>query len=520
MKKIMKYLYIFLAIYLFSCAEKGNYDYQEINDIIIEGVTDQTLHEVISFKDTLKINPTIKGLHSGDDVSGLEFEWKMIRISGDNESEGNDFVIGREKNLKYYVTEDPGMYYGSYTITDKENNAKFNKRFFVNVRSVTSEGWAILCDEGGESRLDWIFDISADSVEIVHSIWSEKNYNMGRPVSLNFFYGLSGSFRLANTESGSFNLDPLLQTAGEDRNMKYEFFTIPERVDIRGGSSIIMHRDPEISMLIDVKGDIYTKTTLDVGILFDYQCNMVSGESDYFVAAPYVAIHHLKYNEDAASIILYDQTNCRFVEFQNNAIYPSVAKFTGTMFQPTTNHELIFMETTMTQNSFAVLKNKSTGKYYLYGFRIRGAGVNEQQFYTEIKGPDLDNLNKISFHNIYNYMFYSAGRKVYQFKIPSEGNDAEPAKEAISLPGETVVDIMLPKFAAWEQYKPWETNRANQLVVASNKDNMVIDCGNVRIYDVPSLSAPLILKKEHTNKGLGKIVDIEYFERDKPIKKE
>lgn len=514
----MKYLYIFLVIFLLSCAKEGNYDYQEMNDIMVEGVTDQTLYEVISFKDTLKINPTIKGRFSGDDMSGLEFEWKMIRISGNNEFEGNDFVIGSEKNLSHYVTEDPGMHYGSLTITDTKNNAKFNQRFFVNVRSVTSEGWAVLCDEGGESRLDWIFDISADSVEIVHSLWSEKNYNMGRPVSLNFFYSLSGSFRLVNTESGSFNLDPLLQTAGEDRNMKYEFFTVPERVDIRGGSSIIMHRNPEISMLIDSKGDIYTKTTIDVGILFDYPCNIVGGENDYFVAAPYIAIHHLKYNEEAASIILYDQTNCRFVEFMNNANYPSVAKFTGTMFQPTTNHELIFMETTMTQNSFAVLKNKSTGKYYVYGFRIRGAGVNEQTFYTEIKGADLNLLNKISFHNIYNYMFYTAGSKVYQFKLPSEGSDAEPAEEVISLPGETVVDIMLPKFAAWEMYKPWETDRANQLVVASNRDNQATDCGNVRIYDVPSLSAPLVLVKEHVDKGLGKIVDIEYFERDKPIK--
>lgn len=516
---IMKYLYIFLAIFLLSCAKESNSNYQEINDIMIEGVTDQTLHNVISFKDTLKINTTIKGRFSGDDTEGLEFEWKLIAIKGNNVFEGNDFVISREKNLKHYVTENPGMYYGSYTVTDIKNDAKFIKRFFVNVRSVTSEGWAILCDEGGESRLDWIFDISADSIEVVHSLWSDKNYNMGKPVSLNFFYNMSsGSFRLANTENGSFNLDPLLQTAGENRNMIYQFFTVPERVDIRGGASVIMHRDPEISMLIDVKGDIYTKETRDVGVMFDYRCNIVSGESDYFVAAPYVAIHHLKYNEDAASIILYDQTNCRFVEFQNNAIYPSVAKFDGTMFQPTANHELIFMETTMEQNSFAVLKNKSSGKYYIYGFRIRGAGVNEQQFYTEIKGPELDKLNKIVFHNINNYMFYTASSKVYQFKIPNKGDIVDPAKEAISLPGETIVDIMLPKFAAWEKYESWETYRANQLVVASNRDNMATDCGNVRIYDVPSLSAPLILKKEYTNKGLGKIVDIEYFERDKPAK--
>lgn len=511
----MRYLYIFLAVFLFSCNEGGNYDYREINDITIEGVNDQILYSVISLKDNLKIPTQLSGRFSGKDINGLEYEWKLMPLGVNSDDSDKNYVISREKDLDHYVTENPGTYYGSYTVIDKINNAKFQKRFFVNVRSLTSEGWAVLCDENNESRLDWIFNISDDSDEILNNIWSEKNYNMGRPISLNTSYGRFGTLRLANVENGSFNLDPLLQTAGENRNMKYQFFTIPDRVDVRGCSPQIWYREPNIFVLVDNKGDIYTKSC-DPGSMFDYRSNIVSGETNYFEAAPYVSMHIWKAGMGmAASIMLYDQTNCRFVEYLNESLYPSVANIRGALFKPTTNHEMIYMETTMTQNSFALLRNKSTGKYYIYGFRINSSGMNTQTFYSELKGNDLDKIGKISFHNVYNYMFYSAGSKVYRFKIQNDANNIEQAQEVISLPGETIIEIMSPKFAAWTAYKPWETDRANRLVVASNIDNQTTNCGNIRIYDVPSLSQPLVLKKEYVGKGLGKIVDIEYFERDK-----
>lgn len=509
----MRYLYIFLAIFLLSCAEKGNYDYKEINDITIEGITDKTLYEVISLKDRLVIDTKINGRFSGTNTDGFEYEWKLFRLMDGDKIDGEDYIISKEQNLDYAVTEDPGVYYGSYTVIDKKNDTKFKKRFFVNVRSLTSEGWAVLCEENSESRLDWIFNVSEDQDELLCNIWRDKNYKMGSPVSLNYFNGIYGSYRIVNVENGSFNLDPLLQTAGEDRNMKYQFFTIPDRVDVRGGSPQIVYRDPNIFVLIDAKGDIYTKT-LSPGAMYDYRSNRVVGEDDYFVAAPYVGMNTLKAGYGyKASIVLYDQTNCRFVEYLHESLYPSIANIQGVLFQPTANHEMLFMETTTAQNTFAVLRNKSTGKYYIYGFKINMGGVNVQQFYTEIKGPNLDKLSKISFHSIYNYMFYSVGSKVYRFKVQNNANNIEPAQEVISLPGETIVEILTQKFVAWTAYKPWETDRANRLVVASNKDKQATDCGNVRMYDVPSLSQPLVLKKEYVNMGLGKIVDIEYFER-------
>lgn len=512
----MRYLYMFLAIFLLSCNDEGNYDYHKINEITIDGITDQELYEVISLKDKLIIRPDITGFLSGKDITGLEFEWKLFLLKSNNVVEGADYVIGREKDLEYRVTENAGTYYGSYTVIDKKNDLKFQKRFFVSVKSATSEGWAILCEENNKSRLDWIFNVSETKDEILKDLWVDENYDMGKPVSLNFFYGLEGSYRLVNAEKGSFNLDPILQMAGESRNMKYLFFTLPDRIDIRGGSPQITYRAPSVFVVVDNKGDIYTRT-LDPGAMFDYRSNIIPGESNYFVAAPYVAMYIIKGSGGGGggSIILYDQTNCRFVEYLTESTYPSVAKFVGTKFKSTDNHEMVFMETTQGQQSYAVLRNKITGKYYVYGFKIDKLGINNQTHYSEVKGPDLDKLTKISFHSIYNYMFYSTDSKVYRFEVQNDPANIVEAEEVISLPGETIVEIMSYKYSAWKIFVPWETDRASRFVVASNKNGQTTDCGNVRIYDVPSLSKPLKLYRDYLDKGIGKIVDINYFEPGK-----
>lgn len=508
----MRYLYIYLTIFLLGCNDKGNYDYHDINEIVIDGITDQDLYDVIALKEDLVIRPDLKRISSEVNLNDLEFEWRLLKIgSKDEYDESVDYVISREKDLEYYVTEIPGIYYGSYTVIDKKSGNKFKKLFFVNIRSLTAEGWAILCEENNKSRLDWIFNVSDQRDELITNLWDGNDSNMGAPVSLKFLYGLNGSYRLVNGENGSFNLDPLLHKTNEAGNMKYLFYTIPDRVDVRGGSPQITYRSPSIFAIVDAHGDIYTRT-LDPGAMFDYQSNIVTGETDYFTAAPYVAMNIWKGGSGGGSVIFYDQTNCRFVEYLNDALYPSVAKITGTLFQSTDNHEMIFMETTMTQSSFALLRNKTTGKYYIYGFKIGIAGNTTQSFYSEVKGPDLDKLTKVSFHNIYNYMFYATDSKVYRFEIQNDPAGIKEAEEVISLPGETIVEIMSPKFSAWEAYKPWETDRANRLVIASNKNNQ---SGNVRIYDVPSLSQPLVLYKNHVDMGIGKIVDIDYFEREK-----
>ena len=69
-------IYLLLSIVLFtSCFDdKGNYDYIDINEVTISGFEAST-YTVISYIDTLRINPDVKGTLSSKDED-FEYSWK------------------------------------------------------------------------------------------------------------------------------------------------------------------------------------------------------------------------------------------------------------------------------------------------------------------------------------------------------------------------------------------------------------------------------------------------------------
>ena len=71
--------------------------------------------------------------------------------------------------------------------------------------------------------------------------------------------------------------------------------------------------------------------------------------------------------------------------------------------------------------------------------------------------------------------------------------------------------IKFNPFISWTYYEDWERAREFQLVVGSTVTGKEQDMGVMRIYDVPSLMEPLVLK--HQMENLGNIVDITYKER-------
>ena len=101
-----------------------------------------------------------------------------------------------------------------------------------------------------------------------------------------------------------------------------------------------------------------------------------------------------------------------------------------------------------------------------------------------------------------------SNNKIYQFNVNTPDT---PAKEVLSFPGEEIKVIKFNPFISWTYYEDWERAREFQLVVGSTVNGKEQDMGVMRIYDVPSLMEPLVLKHQIDN--LGNIVDITYKER-------
>ena len=513
----MKYKYLlFLALAwcVISCYDdKGNYDYKEINELKISGIEDKVYYEKIAFVDSLKIYPEIESPWYNDDHERYQFTWKLIPSTADVNVDGDtiDYVVSQEKNLILPITEKVGTYRGFFIVSDPGNGISWYKNFYLRVRTLTSEGWMVLCDKGGESRLDIIFNVNENEDMIAHDLWQELNFRTGKPIKLiNSYRTGGGSARLFISEKGTYNMDKLDLHVGEDNNLRWEFGAQPEKVEVRASGISQFGSQTSYWIVVDKNGDAYLNDKKIWGSIFDFPINKLEGKTP-FVAAPFVGVNYVS-TYSGPSVMMYDETNKQFVEVIDGASYPSVMKFNGTqLFSAQTGQDMVHLESTKNGYNYAILRDPRTGKYFFYGIILNASGKNTQEYYGEVFGPNLDRVKQFACHHMYPYLFYAVDNKVYQFDM---SHPDRAAKEVLSFPGETIQVIKFTAFVAWEAYKDWERARNYQLLVATNvEDKDENGCGIVRMYDVPNLMGDLVQKKEHM--GLGKIVDVTYRERDK-----
>lgn len=149
MKIIRSIILIFLAsVFITSCyIDKGNYDYTEISDIEISGI--ETSYTKVSAVDTLKINPVIASSY-GDN---FEYTWVLF----DSQVKGD--TIGKEKNLKYFVTKGVGSYTIFFYAKSKSNGYFVHESTSLTVGTLFTRGHYILKeDASGNTDMDLLLD--------------------------------------------------------------------------------------------------------------------------------------------------------------------------------------------------------------------------------------------------------------------------------------------------------------------------------------------------------------------------
>lgn len=511
-----RYFIVFVWAWLaFACFDdKGNYTYKSINELTIEGIDDKAYYEKIAFVDTLKIFPEIDSPFYGDDESRYEYTWKLIPSSANTTTDGDtiDYVIGHDKNLIFPIEElDAGDYRGFFIVSDMENGISWYQNFYLRVKTLTSEGWMVLCDKAGEARMDLIFNVNENEDIIVRDMWQGNGFETGKPERLLYTYHNYGTMRLFVCEKGTYNLGYTDLHVGEDVNFKWDFGPQPDGMKIMASGAVQFNDNTwYMAVVVDDQGDAYARNYGNWGSVFDYPINLLNGVEP-FKAAPCVGVTYAYYYNH--SVLMYDATNQQFCEIRNNTSYPAVMQFSGEQLfsaqQP--GREFVHLESTKNGENFVILREPASGKYYFYGIILNENGKNTQQYYGEIIGDDLDQAKSFACHHLYPYVFYATNNKVYQFDMANPGN---AAKEVLAFSGETIQVIKFTAFVSWQAYQDWERARNYQLLVATNEDHEDENsCGIVRMYDVPNLMGNLVQKKEH--KKLGKIVDVTYRERDK-----
>ncbi len=514
-KNILHTLLLLVQVsFLWSCSQdKGNYDYCALKEPDITGVN-ETLSVLIH--DILDLNPSM-----GDNITNLDdydYEWKVIN----NADEYEETVLANEKHLYQEVTLNAGKYTLYFTATDKSSGLFWRKSYSLTVSDSSSEGWMVLCDEDGKSRLDIISDVTGKTYLDV--LKTNGMPALNQPYSIQFApnCGYSESPFYLFTAEGATRLSKNNFAWQKDYAFKYE---VAKSLDLHPRSMIC---DQSAILRICVS-DGYAYTASNMGIQ-----GLFAAVNKQPVLVPYVGanVGAVSY---ASVYLLYDDVNkcfmscCPFLinlslsdsnyhsmkEMESIAIgYKGSDMITGTAFDDyPEGMDFVYMENTKYDPgnakmgiTYTILRKGNL--YGLYGIQLGDmltyadcSFVLGKAYYGDLSAcTDIANASHFAFSSLRNYMYYAVGGTVYRVRLSEKPLKAE---KQFTLSGESVT---LMKF---NFYQNSSTNHDYDLVVGSSSNG----AGTLRVYDGMETEGDFSKVTPVVYTGFAKIVDATYRER-------
>lgn len=430
-KNIIMAVAFLSAILLAGCSQdEGNYDYHSLNEPNITGVPESI--SVLSRAD-LDLNPEM-----GDNITDLDaytYEWKAINKYGDNEVT----VLGTEKHLKQEVTLPAGEYTLYFTATEKKSGLFWRQSYSLTVSDVTSEGWMVLCDVAGKTRLDLVSDVTGKTYYDV--LKSNGMPELNKPYRIQYApkAGYSDSPFYLFTADGATRLSKNSFAWQKDYAFRYE---VAKQTDLHP-QSIVYDQGAMMKLCVS---DGYAYYAANSGIL-----GLYAAANKQPVLAPYVGCN-VRASSYATIFLLYDDVNkcfmscCPFLpdlslsdnsylsmeEMEDIAInYKGKEMVTGTAFSEyPTGLDFVYMENTKYDPgnakmgvTYTVLKGGN--KYYLYGIQLGDMLAYGdcpiaigKAYYGDLSGcTDIDKASCFAFSSLKNYMYYSVGGTVYRVNL-------------------------------------------------------------------------------------------------------
>ena len=500
-KKHLPYTALLAATLLASGCykDKGNYDYQAINEVGIDGINSE--YTILAL-DTLKINPVLNFTQdASNDTSKYLYEWVAILDEKDRVfPDAKRIEVAGSRNLSYKVTLKPNAGFTmSYRVKDKATGVQWSKTFRLTVKSTIYEGWLVYSDVNTDARLDMISKLDATTertyIDVLKQVGSalppQKN---PRHVSFATKNQGVGIYLSAGTGTNSIHGETFLWQPTND--IKYEMVGnmppgfAPQFITNYGSAEHVLVTDDEI----------YYQNFISGGGGYTLPINIVQAENVKFKPAPFIGFSDLF----AGNILYYDATGKRFVGYKTGQTYSYTLQDPATkLFSYTTGRRMLFMANTRYSNNdvFAILKDDTDGKTYLYRMNV-ASGIT-QTFYDAIQGTDVDKAEQFAVSNQFGYVFYNVGSKIYEYDMFNKSS-----KLMLDMGTEKLSLLKCHNFGGISKYVKLE----NSLIVCTYAPaKPAAEQGTMRLYDVPTVNGALVLTKEYN--GFGRIVDVTYRRR-------
>lgn len=501
MKKIQAcfILMIVCTAFIACYKDKGNYDYHPINELTFANF-DTTNGYRVEYGETLTVSPQLQGSLDPDGTKhAYTYEWSF-------DLPDRDTVISTEKVLNLKMTVNPGTYVLQYKVIDKETGVQFRTRTQLLVTTKIFEGYLVLSDVNGASRLDMLSYYRTDNVFEPHiDVLAEMGSTLppqGKPIqvfcmeTMYVAVATPQSYRVyLVSETGTNYIDAETFGYTQFNSIRYEMTgALPDNFKpsrFTGGA-----RYGFLPAMIMTEGnDIYTRAY--AAPTFGYvPTNIYPGASKPFKAWPQAVS-----KGSDGTIVIYNMDKRAFTTSSFDAV--NVADVPPGLKYPT-GKDMVYMEDLPTSDQvYAVLKDPGLPNYYIVRF-ITG---NEPNYYDAVtNATDFDKATAYAVSPDLGYLFYAVGGKLYEY-------DLSLKKSFLMLDKGTHVisHISFQRFfnrALYSKYAAWE-----KLLTVGSYDpaGAAGSNGTMELYSVPPVNAALTRTNIWT--GFGRIASVSYRER-------
>ena len=488
--------------------DKGNYSYHPINTITVKLDSNYiaTYGEKLSIKPVLTL--TMDDQANTYDTTKYSYEWSTLDQTALYANQKK--ILARTRDLDASIVLAPGSNYTLYyRITDKKTGVMADGTARLSVVTSIYEGWLALCEVNGQSRLD-MASYSLGAYKIIPDVLTYTSSDLPRtakPVSVTYLpQAPLTTTTLAkgiyiSTQDGSNRIDP--ETFKWDLTMNIQTDMLA-KVPANFTADVFAPGGSDINYMHSTAGNLYYYYRI-YQTYFSSIMNIVTGETDPFPAAPFIAT-----SPNSASIIgavLYDTKGKRFVRHIAGSTTCSPMPTSMPLFDYKTGMDLAYMEWTPYNGGevMAVLHNVEAGKWYLAKFTL-AAAIN-QTYFAEIAATDFDNAENFAVSPDFGYLFYNVGGKVYEYDLG--------LKQSILMINQTkpITRLKFQHFysGAYTAGSSGKQVLYNKLIVASYDGTNTATSGTLDFYNVPQVNGQLTLFQSLT--GFGKVKDLTYRER-------
>ena len=440
MKKLFAYVQVLVLPLLLACSEdEGSYDYHAINDVTISGIEES--YTRLNGADKLEINPVITTAFNDD--SHLTYEWKVQLPNSPNLNYRE--VVSTDRNLSWDVQLPiTGEWDLLFRVTDTESGVVTLATTKLNVTTRTGNGIMLIGENTeGKSQVDFI-SIAGDTLVMTNIMNEGTGFsNSGKPVNIckagkvmSLFVSMGvlpmwvmtdeDAWRFSATFSvtagSSFRENTFVIDESQITGHYYPVDFYPHYGKMSSGSGMSLN-----TVAICSNGLLFVGSTGFVDPI-----NILSDEKGISFAKPYVLSGDR--SSSFSSFVYYDETHERFLKGSTSSAYST--RLTDNEGDPfpwdnsAVGRTLKFAQNSTNTdggssygNSFALMRDKNTGDYYIYKFYAYSAPIKVDCYKPGKVAANLDQAEHFVFSSKRTALYYTVGSQVWGLDY-NKGNES------------------------------------------------------------------------------------------------